>query len=252
MARSNPKSRNTRRGNKHTPATTEETVPKTEQAPTPVVADTVNATKPVTKVSKKKVKVSPDSEPKATRSVLSQEDRERRNLMLRISSYMRRNEDTFKAVSLVLSLLEKSNETLKADELWSVISRHDAKYYQNVYKKRRNSSNPLRLANVKRPKTDYAFFTQDTYSTVAASNKDAKFGTISKIIKGMWDALPASDRTKYANLAAQDNLRYYNDKKHVLGMLDGSVKPKSKADKEIFAKLQRSQSGSDDGKSNNE
>jgi len=251
MASPKNKSRATHRVAKN--AQSKKTDTKVEDTVTPPVVDTITVTEKAPKTSKKKAASSVAASPsKQDRVVLSPEDRERRNLMCRISGYLRRSEDTFKAVSLVLNLLEKSNSTLKADELWSSVSRYDTKYYQNVYKKRRNSVNPLRLANVKRPKTDYAFFTKDTYNSVATSNKDANFGAISKIIQGMWVALPADTRQKYADLAAEDNLRYYNDKKHVLGMLDGSIKPKTKADKEIYAKIQRSQSSSDDSKTSSD
>lgn len=228
-------------------ATALPTLPKSTSSKSKSKAPTLDATPAATTVVLDNATLDA-TKTTTTHTKLTPEDRERRHLMCRISGYMRRSEDTFKAVSLVLSLLEKSTDTLSADDMWSKVSRYDRKYYQNVYKKRRNSVNPLRLANVKRPKTDYAFFTQETYTTVAATNKDAKFGTISKMIKGMWDALPADSKAKYAELASQDNVRYYNAKKHVLGMLDGSVKPKTKADKEICAKLQTLHSNDDESK----
>lgn len=183
---------------------------------------------------------------KVVRPKLSPEERTKRHQQSRVTAYMRRNEDTFKAVGLVLDLLvadkpESERESART-ALWSTISRHDAKYFQHVYKRRRNASNPLRIAKVKRPSTAYAFFTQEMHTSVKGQHPNVEFGDLSKIIRKMWTDLSADKKQRYIDLAAQDNTRYHKAKAHVYGLLDGSIKAKSKSDKELLSLLQSTES----------
>lgn len=209
-------------------------------------AASVKASPPAKSTGSKKVVAE-----KSTRSKLSPEERVQRNLQDRVSSLMRRNEDTFKAVCLVMDLLaaDASNKEEAVDSMWSKVTRYDKKYFTSVYKKRRNASNPLRVADVKSPSTAYAFFTKETYSTVKEENPTVQFGDVSKIIRKMWSELSDDDKKHYTDLAAQDSARYHKAKTHVYGLIDGSVKPKSKSDKELYARLQANVSESGDSSS---
>eukprot|EP00029_Vermamoeba_vermiformis_P008166 TRINITY_DN3742_c0_g1_i1.p1 TRINITY_DN3742_c0_g1~~TRINITY_DN3742_c0_g1_i1.p1 ORF type:complete len:325 (-),score=71.29 TRINITY_DN3742_c0_g1_i1:20-994(-) len=93
-------------------------------------------------------------------------------------------------------------------------------------------------SKVKRPRTAYMYFMQDTRAKVQQDHPDMKFTEVTKEVGKLWSALSAEDKKPYEEKAQSDTKRWEEDKKNA------ALNPKP--DLETLSDI--SDSDSEDGK----
>lgn len=131
-----------------------------------------------------------------------------------ISSQLRQSEDNFKlALSITNALCEKFE--LSREEAWSALSpNRSVEALQKHFKRERRRNDPL--AQVKKPRTAFSFFTQENRAKVQAKNPSASFGELSRLVSTEWKKLSESQHKKYKQMESTDKERYQTERARVL------------------------------------
>lgn len=131
-----------------------------------------------------------------------------------ISSQLRQSEDNFKlALSITNALCERFE--LSREEAWSALSpNRTVEALQKHFKRERRRNDPL--AQVKKPRTAFSFFTQENRAKVQAKNPSASFGELSRLVSADWKKLSDSQLKKYKQMESTDKERYQTERARVL------------------------------------
>lgn len=131
-----------------------------------------------------------------------------------ISSQLRQSEDNFKlALSITNAFCEKFE--LSREEAWSALSpNRSVEALQKHFKRERRRNDPL--AQVKKPRTAFSFFTQENRAKVQAKNPSASFGELSRLVSADWKKLSDSQLKKYKQMESTDKERYQTERARVL------------------------------------
>ena len=125
----------------------------------------------------------------------------------------KKNEDGFKlAVELLQSVCTQNN--LEFATVWSQVSVREIDYLKKYHRRERKKNDPL--AQVKRHRTAFSFFTQERRNTIAQNNPNLGFGQISKLVGQEWKSLTDKAKAKYKKQETADRKRYDKAREEIM------------------------------------
>jgi hypothetical protein len=131
-----------------------------------------------------------------------------------IASQIRHSEETFKLANNITQLLAEKFGFAPADA-WAVLSpTRSVEALQKHFRRERKRNDPL--AQVKKPRTAFSFFTQENRAKLQAKNPNASFGELSRLVSADWKKLSASQMKKYKDMETADKSRYQTERERVL------------------------------------
>lgn len=131
-----------------------------------------------------------------------------------IASQIRNSEDTFKLANNINQLLAEKFG-FSPEEGWAVLSPiRTVESLQKHFRRERKRNDPL--AQVKKPRTAFSFFTQENRAKLQTKNPNATFGELSRLVSADWKKLSASQLKKYKDMEATDKKRYQTEREQVL------------------------------------
>ena len=138
-----------------------------------------------------------------------------------LASLIRQSEDNFKLTQkLITALSEKFNFSF--EDGWSTVSPNKTvDNLQKHFRRERKRNDPL--AQVKKPRTAFSFFTQATRPVVQDKNPNASFGDLSRLVSADWKKLTPSQLKKYKDMETADKERYRVERDAVLANLEQST-----------------------------
>lgn len=171
-----------------------------------------------------------------------------------LASLIRQSEDNFKLTQkLITALSEKFSFSF--EDGWSTVS--PSKTVDNLqkhFRRERKRNDPL--AQVKKPRTAFSFFTQATRPVVQDKNPNASFGELSRLVSADWKKLTPAQLKKYKDMETTDKERYRVERDAVLANLEQSADSSSQPVESVSAepssepvKKSKSGKGSKSGKS---
>lgn len=130
-----------------------------------------------------------------------------------ISSQIRASEGNFKlAQKIVTALSEKYSFDFA--EGWEVLSNRNVDNLTKMFRRERRRNDPL--AQVKKPRTAFSFFTQDRRPKIQAANPSAGFGDLSRLVSTEWKKLSDKERARFKTMEEKDKSRYQTERSRVL------------------------------------
>ena len=125
----------------------------------------------------------------------------------------KKNEDGFKlAVELLQSVCSQNN--LEFATVWEQVSVRDVEYLKKFHRRERKKNDPL--AQVKRHRTAFSFFTQERRNLIAQNNPNLSFGQVSKLVGQEWQSLSDKDKQKYKKKETTDRKRYDKAREEIM------------------------------------
>ena len=125
----------------------------------------------------------------------------------------KKNEDGFKlAVELLQSVCTQNN--LEFATVWGQVSVRDVDYLKKLHRRERKKNDPL--AQVKRHRTAFSFFTQERRNTIAQENPNLSFGQVSKLVGQEWQSLSDKAKAKYKKQETADRKRYDKAREEIM------------------------------------
>lgn len=129
------------------------------------------------------------------------------------SSQIRASEGNFKlAQKIVTALSEKYS--FDFNEGWEVLSNRSVDNLTRMFRRERRRNDPL--AQVKKPRTAFSFFTQERRPKVQAANPNAGFGDLSRLVSAEWKKLSDKERSRFKSMEDKDKSRYQTERTRVL------------------------------------
>lgn len=145
-------------------------------------------------------------------------------IIMSTSSQIRASEGNFKlAQKLVTALSEKYSFDFA--EGWEVVSNRSVENLTRMFRRERRRNDPL--AQVKKPRTAFSFFTQERRPKVQAANPSAGFGDLSRLVSAEWKKLSDKDRAKFKSMEDKDKSRYQTERTRVLAEVAASTEATS-------------------------
>jgi hypothetical protein len=130
-----------------------------------------------------------------------------------ISSQIRASEGNFKlAQKIVTALSEKYS--FEFNEGWEVLSNRSVDNLTRMFRRERRRNDPL--AQVKKPRTAFSFFTQERRPKVQTANPNAGFGDLSRLVSAEWKSISDKERTRFKSMEEKDKSRYQTERTRVL------------------------------------
>lgn len=140
------------------------------------------------------------------------------------SSQIRASEGNFKlAQKLVTALSEKYSFDFA--EGWEVVSNRPVENLTRMFRRERRRNDPL--AQVKKPRTAFSFFTQERRPKVQVANPNAGFGDLSRLVSAEWKKITDKDRAKFKSMEDKDKSRYQTERTRVLAEVSASTEATS-------------------------
>ena len=130
------------------------------------------------------------------------------------NSHLRSAQENFKTTVKMLHHLADNLEGVEFSTLWELVSSKPEEHYSRHFRRENKRNNPL--ADVKRPRTAYSFFTQEQRNDISAKHSDKSFGEVSKLVAAAWNALSEKKRAPYKKREAADKERYEAEKAAIL------------------------------------
>lgn len=121
--------------------------------------------------------------------------------------------EVFKLAQDMLKVIATENK-IKYDILWSQVSSRDEDHIKKHHRKERKRDDPL--AQIKRHRTAFSFFTQDHRNAISQKNKNLSFGQVSKLVGEEWRGLDDKTRAKYKKLEVADRKRYNKAREEIM------------------------------------
>lgn len=149
------------------------------------------------------------------------------------NSHLRCSQDNFKTTVKMLHHLADNLEGVEFSALWDLVSSKPEDHYSRHFRRENKRNNPL--ADVKRPRTAYSFFTQEQRNTISAKNTDKSFGEVSKLVAAAWNALSEKKRAPYRKLETADKERYETEKAAVLAAAPVQAEEAAPVEAEVVA-----------------
>ena len=129
------------------------------------------------------------------------------------SSQIRASEGNFKlAQKIVTALSEKYS--FDFNEGWEVLSNRSVDNLTRMFRRERRRNDPL--AQVKKPRTAFSFFTQERRPKVQSANPTAGFGDLSRLVSAEWKKLSDKERSRFKSMEEKDKSRYQTERTRVL------------------------------------
>lgn len=129
------------------------------------------------------------------------------------SSQIRASEGNFKlAQKIVTALSEKYS--FDFNEGWEVLSNRSVDNLTRMFRRERRRNDPL--AQVKKPRTAFSFFTQERRPKVQTANPTAGFGDLSRLVSAEWKSITDKERTRFKSMEEKDKSRYQTERTRVL------------------------------------
>ena len=133
--------------------------------------------------------------------------------IMSISSQIRASEGNFKlAQKIVTALSEKYS--FEFNEGWEVLSNRSVDNLTRMFRRERRRNDPL--AQVKKPRTAFSFFTQERRPKVQTANPNAGFGDLSRLVSAEWKKLSDKERSRFKSMEDKDKSRYQTERTRVL------------------------------------
>jgi len=130
-----------------------------------------------------------------------------------ISSQIRASEGNFKlAQKMVTALSEKYS--FDFNEGWEVLTNRSVDNLTRMFRRERRRNDPL--AQVKKPRTAFSFFTQDRRPKIQTANPTAGFGDLSRLVSAEWKKLTDKERARFKSMEETDKTRYQTERTRVL------------------------------------
>lgn len=125
----------------------------------------------------------------------------------------KKNQEVFKSsVELIQALATENN--LEFATLWSQVSSRDVDYIKKHHRKERKRNDPL--AQIKRHRTAFSFFTQARRNAISQKNKNLSFGQVSRLVGEEWRGLTDKSRNTYKVLEVADRERYNKAREEIM------------------------------------
>ena len=129
------------------------------------------------------------------------------------SSQIRASEGNFKlAQKIVTALSEKYS--FDFNEGWEVLSNRSVDNLTRMFRRERRRNDPL--AQVKKPRTAFSFFTQERRPKVQTANPTAGFGDLSRLVSSEWKSITDKERAHFKSMEEKDKSRYQTERTRVL------------------------------------
>jgi hypothetical protein len=129
------------------------------------------------------------------------------------SSQIRASEGNFKlAQKIVTALSEKYS--FDFNEGWEVLSNRSVDNLTRMFRRERKRNDPL--AQVKKPRTAFSFFTQERRPKVQVANPKAGFGDLSRLVSAEWKNITDKERARFKSMEDKDKSRYQTERTRVL------------------------------------
>ena len=125
----------------------------------------------------------------------------------------KKNQEVFKTAVDMLQVVATENN-LEFDTLWSQVSSRDVDYLKKHHRKERKRNDPL--AQIKRHRTAFSFFTQDRRNAISQKNKNLSFGQVSRLVGEEWRGLDDTTRARYKKLEVADRKRYNKAREEIM------------------------------------
>lgn len=126
---------------------------------------------------------------------------------------LKNNSEVFDTVVKLLDTVATQNN-LEFATLWSQVSSRDVVYFKKYHRKESKRNDPL--AQIKRHRTAFSFFTQDRRNAIAQQNKNLSFGQVSRLVGEQWRGLDDKTRSKYKTLEVVDRDRYNKAREEIM------------------------------------
>ena len=125
----------------------------------------------------------------------------------------KKNSEVFETAVKLLETVATENN-LEFATLWSQVSTRDVDYLKKHHRKERKRNDPL--AQIKRHRTAFSFFTQDRRNAISQKNKNLSFGQVSRLVGEEWRGLDEKTRAKYKKLEVADRKRYNKAREEIM------------------------------------
>lgn len=125
----------------------------------------------------------------------------------------KKNSEVFETAVKLLETVATENN-LEFATLWSQVSTRDVDYLKKHHRKERKRNDPL--AQIKRHRTAFSFFTQDRRNAISQKNKNLSFGQVSRLVGEEWRGLDDKTRAKYKKLEDADRKRYNKAREEIM------------------------------------
>jgi len=125
----------------------------------------------------------------------------------------KKNSEVFETAVKLLETVATENN-LEFSTLWSQVSTRDVDYLKKHHRKERKRNDPL--AQIKRHRTAFSFFTQDRRNAISQKNKNLSFGQVSRLVGEEWRGLDEKTRAKYKKLEVADRKRYNKAREEIM------------------------------------
>jgi len=125
----------------------------------------------------------------------------------------KKNSEVFETAVKLLETVATENK-LEFATLWSQVSTRDVDYLKKHHRKERKRNDPL--AQIKRHRTAFSFFTQDRRNAISQKNKNLSFGQVSRLVGEEWRGLDEKTRAKYKKLEVADRKRYNKAREEIM------------------------------------
>ena len=125
----------------------------------------------------------------------------------------KKNSEVFETAVKLLETVATENK-LEFATLWSQVSTRDVDYLKKHHRKERKRNDPL--AQIKRHRTAFSFFTQDRRNAISQKNKNLSFGQVSRLVGEEWRGLDDKTRAKYKKLEVADRKRYNKAREEIM------------------------------------
>ena len=122
------------------------------------------------------------------------------------TSKLRSDESQYKLVRQIIRFVCTENK-LEFDATWKSISNKDTDYFDRFFRRVRRRNDPL--ADVKKPRTAFSFFTRENRPDITAKHPELPFGDVSRLVGRQWQSMDEAARAKYIKLEAEDKKRYH-------------------------------------------
>lgn len=116
------------------------------------------------------------------------------------------------SVELLQEVCTQNN--LEFDAVWSHVSSKDVDSLKKFHRRERKRNDPL--AQVKRHRTAFSFFTQERRNKIAENNPTHTFGQVSKLVGEEWRGLDETQKQTYKTLEVEDRKRYDSDRDEIM------------------------------------
>lgn len=125
----------------------------------------------------------------------------------------KKNSEVFETAVKLLETVATENN-LEFATLWSQVSTRDVDYLKKHHRKERKRNDPL--AQIKRHRTAFSFFTQARRNAISQKNKNLSFGQVSRLVGEEWRGLDDKTRAKYKKLEDADRKRYNKAREEIM------------------------------------